>query len=602
MYNNNKIINLVIGNDFISFLKKIKDFSNQEITEFNFNNELKLKSFQFKKIIYDLIQKKYPNEILDLRISNNNDYKYNRTIEGITNKKKIIFSPVLEGNILGSKIQINIDLLIHKSLVFDFFENKEYINELKNEINNSEYHIISHIKCKKIKLLKNNLEGDANLKTEKIINVLGQILLEQILKKEVNIGFVLGREYLFKDKTKLFNIEYLSIVHEKNNLIRTDIHESINLDYMRNSKIKELTKAYQYFDIIMTKYIKYYENSSNEKSFFEAEDIIIPNAIIKTLVDFDLMPNMKIDSTFDENYYQFKKDFAKEIKEITLLPHCTTNERYFAINKNLFNFDMVNDVILDLGRKPGKQSNEIQTYLDKNYKYFVSSDTLNIFNKNQLHIYIDLETILGIITEDFGNIKKPKPALITVIGIVVVFLDEIHDIQNFVIKNLDQKSEAENVNEFIDYLKELQKEFFNLDFNLIHYTKAEIVFFKTYSDYNKYSNMDNNIYLQTLFENNSIDLHKIIHDENIYPKYTLNKKLKTIAKAYYKEDLIPQKWENSDIDGQNSMIYTKVAFQTKEGREHKYIKDVIEYNTIDCLVMFFIVYYWKYEECYPLIY
>ena len=45
----------------------------------------------------------------------------------------------------------------------------------------------------------------------------------------------------------------------------------------------------------------------------------------------------------------------------------------------------------------------------------------------------------------------------------------------------------------------------------------------------------------------------------------LNKKLKTIAKAYYKEDLIPQKWENSDIDGQNSMIYTKVAFQTKEG-------------------------------------
>ena len=137
---------------------------------------------------------------------------------------------------------------------------------------------------------------------------------------------------------------------------------------------------------------------------------------------------------------------------------------------------------------------------------------------------------------------------------------------------------------------------------MIHYTKAEIGFFRTYFDYNKYSNKDNNIYLETLFENNSIDLHKIIHDENIYPKYTLNKKLKTIAKAYYKEDLIPQKWENSDIDGQNSMIYTKVAFQTKEGRDHKYIKDVIEYNTIDCLVMFFIVYYWKYEECYPLIY
>ena len=57
MYNNNKIINLVIGNDFISFLKKIKDFDKQELNEFNFNNELKNKSYQFKKIIYDLIQK-----------------------------------------------------------------------------------------------------------------------------------------------------------------------------------------------------------------------------------------------------------------------------------------------------------------------------------------------------------------------------------------------------------------------------------------------------------------------------------------------------------------------------------------------------------------
>ena len=91
MYNNNKIINLVIGNDFISFLKKIKDFDKQELNEFNFNNELKNKSYQFKKIIYDLIQKKYPDQILDLRLSNNNDYKYNRTIEGINNKKKIIF-------------------------------------------------------------------------------------------------------------------------------------------------------------------------------------------------------------------------------------------------------------------------------------------------------------------------------------------------------------------------------------------------------------------------------------------------------------------------------------------------------------------------------
>ena len=50
------------------------------------------------------------------------------------------------------------------------------------------------------------------------------------------------------------------------------------------------------------------------------------------------------------------------------------------------------------------------------------------------------------------------------------------------------------------------------------------------------------------------------------------------------------------------MIYTKKAYETDEGKNHHYMKEVVKYNKLDCLVMFFIVYYWKYGECYNLEY
>ena len=97
-------------------------------------------------------------------------------------------------------------------------------------------------------------------------------------------------------------------------------------------------------------------------------------------------------------------------------------------------------------------------------------------------------------------------------------------------------------------------------------------------------------------------MHKIIKDEKIYPKNTFGKGLKAIAKAFYNDNKIPEKWTNNNIDGENSMIYTKEAYQTEMGKDHQYMKEVVKYNRIDCLVMFFIVYYWKYGESYDLPY
>ena len=95
---------------------------------------------------------------------------------------------------------------------------------------------------------------------------------------------------------------------------------------------------------------------------------------------------------------------------------------------------------------------------------------------------------------------------------------------------------------------------------------------------------------------------QIIKEDNICPKKSFGKGLKPIANGFYNVGKIPEKWENSDIDGENSMVYTMKAYQDSQGKNHPFMTEVIKYNKIDCLAMFFIVFYWKYNECYFLDY
>ena len=228
----------------------------------------------------------------------------------------------------------------------------------------------------------------------------------------------------------------------------------------------------------------------------------------------------------------------------------------------------------------------------------------NILNKNQLCIYYDIELVNSMVLEDFKQFPQSSPQIITVIGLVVVFLDEIFEIKHFVVNGLNQKDEAKNFRKFIKYIKKdiCQKQFPNEPYTFYHYSSAEHSFIKKMFQKNPLiKNEDIDFYIDNI-EKNSFDLLKIVKEDNITPADTFGKGLKPIAKGFYKANKIPEKWENSDIDGENSMVYTKKAYQSKEGKNHPFMQEVIKYNKIDCLVMFFIVFYWKYKECYFLDY
>ena len=220
--------------------------------------------------------------------------------------------------------------------------------------------------------------------------------------------------------------------------------------------LKEFEKTKIFFDDLLGKYYWYLSNKNQngyDKPFFEKENIEIPEYVINDLHKYNLLPNMNIDSEYDHNFSDFKKDFAEKIQEITIVPHCGPDERDFAFEKNIKRYSDIKDVISDLGMRQGlKRTIEVQGYFNQP-KYLVSSKNLDTINKNPLSIYFDIELVNSMVLEDFKQFPASSPQIITIIGVVVVFLDEIHQIKHFVVNKLNQKSEAKNFKKFIDFVK-----------------------------------------------------------------------------------------------------------------------------------------------------
>ena len=605
-----KLKNIILNNNFINFLGSLGNFPDMtKPSLFSFTDQIFDTSNKYVNLIYQKLEEKYDN-IVDLRNVEDNNVSLNKTLEAMESKKDLIFNGLVKGTICHEYMEFRVPILIRKNVLMDFYSLDEYIKEYQEEINKSDYHIISHIKCQSIGLLTDGLEVDSNCKIEKYFNLIYQRLLNQMTKQNLDIGFIMGKSYKSrKFESKLYALDYMGIVHRNNDQMESDIKESLaaNKELEEALKKDEVEKTTEFFNDLLGKYYWYLSNLNQhgyDKSFFEKENIEIPSYVINDLHKLNLLPNMNIDPIFDDNFLDFKKDFAEKIKEITLVPHCGTDERDFAFERNIKNYSNIKNAVLDLGMRQGlKRTVEVQGYFN-NPNYDISQKNLDILNKNNLCIYFDIELVNSMVLEDFKLFPKSSPQIITVIGLVVVFLDEIFEIKHFVVNGLNQKDEAKNFRKFIKYIKKdiCQENFPEEDITFYHYSSAEHSFIKKMFQKNPLiKNEDIDFYIDKI-EKNSFDLLKIVKEDNITPAETFGKGLKPIAKGFYKANKIPEKWENSDIDGENSMVYTKKAYQSKEGRNHPFMQEVIKYNKIDCLVMFFIVFYWKYKECYFLDY
>jgi predicted RecB family nuclease len=224
--------------------------------------------------------------------------------------------------------------------------------------------------------------------------------------------------------------------------------------------------------------------------------------------------------------------------------------------------------------------------INRNKKNIIRVDDLqktNNWRKNDdfLEIYMDFETLNGNIGQvDIGDINS---GFIFMAGIG---WDEENEFKfkSFI---LDKKTDIDEYNmistmwDFIDIKK---KELNKKQVKLIHYSHAEISFYKIFKNkHNKVIDINNF---------NRLDLHKVFLDNNVIIKGALNFSLKTIAKAMNKYKMIETKWDN-DMNGLNAMMLAYNIYNSVDNVDinNDIMKDIIKYNMIDCKVMWEILLY-----------
>ena len=349
--------------------------------------------------------------------------------------------------------------------------------------------------------------------------------------------FLIGKEYYYK-KNKLENDEYICNILYDDNVIRKYI------------------SAYHWIITIRTDFnnLKIDDKPSHK----------------------ELYPNM---NNTDSDWESEKKKIAGKIKEITLLWNISYEDRCNLHGKNIFSWDdpkLISELKESKKKKIQEQmihmnkSDEILIYPRKN----ISNALREILQESDdNNIFFDVESFLSIDEKvDFFNKKEEfnKP----IIAIIGFFYKE--KFIDFTIQSYQYTDEKIIIKKFSEYLWNIYNNYGRV--NIFHWGHAEC----KYMEYihSKHGDIDFPEYIL-------IDLLDHFRLEPIIIHGVFKFGLKSIGKALYNKGLINTTWKEND-NGLDAMIkFKEICKKNKKIPLKRYliIKQIIEYNEIDCKVL-----------------
>ncbi len=344
----------------------------------------------------------------------------------------------------------------------------------------------------------------------------------------------------------------------------------------------------------------------------------------------NLYPNMC--NQFDGKYKKIKQYLAERNSEITSLWRCGVQHRKKALKNGISKWSdpkLTSDVlgingqtanIIDKMLKLNRSDNLLIQPSKIESKLF---DWRNLNHPNNLTFYIDFETINTTSLEQkemYEHNSTNSNDIIFMIGVGYV-LDQKWSYKNFTLEDLSESSQINMIRDFLSYLDGLTKEHNQLSPNLYHWSAFEpLVLNKTCAKFG----ISLDPYIKIL---NWSDLLKLFHTEPILIKGALNFSLKTIGKKMYEQNMIQTCWsESNEIkNGLEAMVqayqlYNKYAKYNKYNQiqdmtpqrkrpkldksdksnhpdqkpnilEDRIMKKIIEYNHVDCQIMYDILKY-----------
>ena len=351
--------------------------------------------------------------------------------------------------------------------------------------------------------------------------------------------FLMGKDYYYK-KTLLPKKEFICKVSFDENIIYT------------------YSKAIQWIN-----YLK--ENCSKMN--------ILPEP-----THLELYPNMNYKESGWENE---KIKLADTIKEITLVWNVSYDERCKLVNQGVKCWDDPK-LLKELKETKKKDIQERMIHMNQQKDVLIhprkniSQDFSEILERTEYDIYFDVESFLSF-DEKQNLFTDSIPLEEPVLGILgFIHKEEFYE---YTIANFTKIDEERNIQQFSEYLWKIS----NKEINIYHWGHAEYNYFR---------------YIHETYPNIVFPPYKLINVldyfrmEPIIVQGVFKFGLKSIGKALYKNKLIQTTWDEND-NGLDSMLQFKDICKSHNKKiplkRYLEIKSIINYNRIDCQVLYEIV-------------
>ena len=275
-----------------------------------------------------------------------------------------------------------------------------------------------------------------------------------------------------------------------------------------------------------------------------------------------------------------KKKIAEKIKEITLLWNISYEERCNLHETNIFSWDdpkLLSKLKESKKKKIQEQmlhmnkTDEILMYPRKNISNALREILQESENNN---LFFDVESFLSI-DEKVNFFNKKEEFNNPIVAIIGFFYKE--NFIDFTIQNYQYSDEKIIIKKFSEYLWNIHNNYGRV--NIFHWGHAEC----KYMEYihSKHDDIDFPEYIL-------IDLLDHFRLEPIIIQGVFKFGLKSIGKSLYEKGLINTTWKEENDNGLDAMIkFKEICKKNKKIPLKRYliIKEIIEYNEIDCKVL-----------------
>jgi len=323
----------------------------------------------------------------------------------------------------------------------------------------------------------------------------------------------------------------------------------------------------------------------------------------------ELYPNMCAPS--DSKWYSFKEKYARDIGEITLLWNCGTVHRSIARENGIRSFRDSDCSSSELGIRGICKAPVLDSIISINQKIRFKTKldridlTLNPLVDNRwaaasdLRISVDFETISNLF-DDFKNLPlSSNTNYLFLIGLSYIYKGEEPVYEFFMLSELSKIAETHLIIQFYDFLRKITTKYLGRSESipaLTHWGHIERTHFRKICQTSSTDlSISKSLRTKVKLISGRIefdDLAESFKRNPIVLNGCFKFGLKEIAKRMHELGLIRSSWDshNPCSNGNSAMFLAHQAYRRKSKLlSDPHVKNIIEYNRIDCQVLHEIV-------------